>query len=202
MIQLPSKNLVVIDLETSGTNPFLHDVLTVGLVPLTEAAPPCVVHVRPKEIYWSRYAKENFARFSAAWESEAVSPIAACEAIEQYLSRVFRKEPVTAIGHNVGFDMAFLRKLAFLAGKEEIAGISHRALDTHTILYLLFLSGQIPSSALSSDGAFKYFDISVPKDARHTALGDALATRELFLRLLDMLRISNSEEVLRTRSVL
>lgn len=189
MLSLLTRHLVVIDLETTGTNPFCHDVLAVGLVPLIEDVSPCVVYVRPREMQWSQYAKANYERFAAVWESNAIPPAAACEAIERYLTQVFRGETVTPVGHNVGFDVAFLRKLAFLAGKNEPEAISHRALDTHTMLYLLFLKGQVPSSALSSDGAFKHFGIQVPEGARHTPLGDALATRELVLRLLDALQI-------------
>jgi len=45
MTNLPN-NLVVVDLETSGTNPFRHEVLAVGLVPLTEKIPPYLLYVR------------------------------------------------------------------------------------------------------------------------------------------------------------
>lgn len=183
-------NLLVIDLETTGTNPFLHDVLSVGLVPLTQSGPPCVVYVRPSsEMQWSQFARANFERFSYTWNSNAVPPATACEIIENYVTEFSRGNMVTAIGHNVGFDVAFLRKLAFLAGKDELNTISHRALDTHTMLYLLFLKGRVPQSALSSDGAFQYFGIRVPEGTRHTALGDALATRELVLRLFNLLDI-------------
>ncbi len=127
MLTLSTQNLVVVDLETTGTNPFFHDVLAVGLVPLMQPAPPRVVYVRLEQPHWGRYAKVNFEKFgngifAAIWESQAVPPAAACEAIEQYLEEVFHGEEVTPIGHNVGFDVAFLRKLAFLAGKDELRG--------------------------------------------------------------------------------
>jgi hypothetical protein len=82
--------------------------------------------------------------------------------------------------------MAFLAKLAALAGQEGFAGLSHRSVDTHTLLFLLCLMGDIPSSALTSDGAFDYFGIRVPDEIRHTALGDALATSKLLLNLLPL----------------
>ena len=167
MLTLSTQNLVVIDLETTGTNPFFHDVLAVGLVPLMQPAPPRVVYVRPEEPRWSRYAKVNFEKFAETWESHAVPPEAACETIERYLEEVFHGEEVTPIGHNVGFDVAFLRKLAFLAGKDELRAVSHRTLDTHTMLYLLFLNGRLPASALSSDGAST---TSASKCPRHPAI--------------------------------
>lgn len=188
MITPLNNNLVVIDLETSGINPFQHEVLSVAIVPLTLPVPPCVVYVRShNEIHWGQFAKENFKKFASAWNEKAVPAVVAFEKIEQYLNQTFGEGYVTAIGHNVGFDVAFMRKLAFLAGKNELPRISHRALDTHTMLYLLYLNGHLPASALNSDGAFEYFGIKISENNRHTALADALATRELVLKLFELL---------------
>ncbi|AUB81349.1 hypothetical protein THSYN_10565 [Candidatus Thiodictyon syntrophicum] len=187
MTTLLTQSLVIIDIETTGANPIRNDVLAVGLVPLNDATRSFVVYVRPPAPQWNPFAQANFQKFAETWESQAVSPVAACAAIEGYLAQEFHGEVVTPIGHNIGFDVAFLRKLAFLGGRDELEAVSRRALDTHTMLYLLFLQGRIPSSALSSDGAFEHFGIAVASHARHTALGDALATRELVIKLLDML---------------
>ena len=187
MTTLLTQSLVIIDIETTGANPIRNDVLAVGLVPLNDATRSFVVYVRPPAPQWNPFAQANFQKFAETWESQAVSPVAACAAIEGYLAKEFHGEVVTPIGHNIGFDVAFLRKLAFLGGRDELEAVSRRALDTHTMLYLLFLQGRIPSSALSSDGAFQHFGIAVAPHARHTALGDALATRELVIKLLDML---------------
>jgi DNA polymerase III subunit epsilon len=106
--------------------------------------------------------------------------------IEEYVRTTFGGEEVTLVGHNIGFDVAFLRKLAFEGGREQLAGISHRALDTHTLLYVLALENRIPVSATKSDGAFRHFGIQVPPSKRHTALEDARATRALLLAILDL----------------
>jgi DNA polymerase-3 subunit epsilon len=177
---------VVIDVETSGTNPFRHSVLAVALVPLENDRAPLVVYVRPGSIQWNEFAKDNFKKYANDWEASALAPSVACRAIEQYLAQGFGAEKVAPVGHNIGFDVAFLRQLAFLGGRDEIAGLSSRAVDTHTLLYVLALKGKLPVSALSSDGAFKFFGIEVPERMRHTAIGDALATRELILRLLQL----------------
>jgi DNA polymerase III epsilon subunit-like protein len=185
MVDLSNRPIVVVDLETSGVNPFRHEVLAVGLAPLDRGLPPLSVYVRPERIQWTEYAERNFERFSGEWNAESISPAEACVSIERYLAEVFSGKPVTPLGHNVGFDLAFLRKLAFLGGRDQLAGLSHRAIDTHTLLYMLASKGQIPHDAATSDGAFRHFGIAV--DGRHTAIGDAIATRDLVYRLLELL---------------
>lgn len=187
MKNLDSAPLVIVDLETSGVNPFNHDVLALALVPLNSALPPHVVFVKPPEIRWSDYARANFAKFAAEWERGAVPPVEACASIESYLARTFGGQMATPIGHNIGFDVAFLRKLAFLAHRDELPGLSHRAIDTHTLLYVLASAGRIPPSAVTSSGAFEHFGIRVSDSMRHTAFGDAVATRELFCRIVQLL---------------
>lgn len=179
------RNLLVLDLETSGVNPFQNDVLAVGLAPADRPELARTIYVRPPgEIVFNEYARRNFERFANEWEAKAVSPTQACEEIEQYVHDVMPEHRATLVGHNVGFDQAFLRKLAFMGGREQLAGISHRAIDTHTVLYILHAQHLLPSAALSSDGAFRHFNIRVEDGARHTAQADALATRELFGKAL------------------
>jgi len=187
MYDLSHKDLVVIDVETSGVNPFRNEVLAIGLVPLNPELPSAIVHVRPDVIEWTDFARKNFDRYSLEWNAEAIPPLDACSAIEAYLNETFSGRPVTPIGHNVGFDLGFLKRLAFLGGRQELKGLSHRAIDTHTLLYLLVLQGKAPEWVRSSDGAFKHFGINIEDQYRHTALGDAKATRELFVRILDAL---------------
>lgn len=184
--KLSRLNPVVIDTETTGTNPCIHDLLSVALTPLDRGKPNLLLFVRSKRDAWSKNARDYFRGYRQKWDASAVSPEDALEEIERYLADNF-DGPVTLIGHNVGFDLAFLRRLAAEASKEEVSLVSHRTIDTYTLLVSLYLKGRIPETALSSDGAFEHFGIEVAEETRHTALGDALATRELFSRLLDQL---------------
>lgn len=182
-MNLNTKDLVVIDVETSGVNLFRHALLSVALVPFDDELPPQVVYVRPSAIEWSEFARKNFERFAFDWDAQALPPEQACLVIENYLSNLFPGRAVTPVGHNVAFDLGFLKKLAFLGNRDEIAGLSHRAVDTHTLLYLLALRGKVPDAATKSDGAFNHYGITFAEGSRHTALGDAQATKEL-LRLI------------------
>src|SRR5487761_2310553 len=114
MTSLISSTLVVVDVETSGVNPFRNEVLAVALVPLLSDAAPFELYVRTNAIEWDLHAKEMFRTYQKRWEARAVSPPVACEGIEHYLANTFSGKRVTPIGHNLGFDVAFLRKLAFL----------------------------------------------------------------------------------------
>ena len=179
------QKLVAIDVETSGVNPFRHQILSLALVPLDPSKSPLELYVNEGEPEWERIAADYFEDWRSDWETYGQSASEACAALSYYIETVFGDQ-ITVVGHNVGFDVAFLRQLAFRAGLAEVPLISHRAIDTHTILHLLYLSGVIPEDALSSDGAFRHFDITPHASARHTAVGDALATRELFIRLLEL----------------
>ena len=109
-------------------------------------------------------------------------------------------------GHNVGFDVGFLKRLYDLADKprgffgffkrlyrlvvrrdshdsryEKI--FSHRLIDTCGVVRYLVLAGALPLEGAGSKEAFEYFGI-YPEKA-HTALADAEATAKLLDNLID-----------------
>lgn len=178
-----NSNLVVIDIETTGTNPFIHDALAISFVPVNSKLSKLEVFIRHSNPEWNDFAKENFKKFQPKWQQEAAPAKTIFSRIEAYISSTFEKYPVTLIGHNIGFDVAFLRKIAYQAGHDYFSNISHRVIDTHTMLAILALQGKIPKSATSSDGAFKYFNIDSNPALRHSATHDAELTRLLFLEL-------------------
>ncbi|TRO32681.1 3'-5' exonuclease [Pseudomonas sp. ALS1131] len=182
-------NLAILDLETSGINPNKHSVLEIGIIPLLEGIPPFHAYVKNEEIIWSDFAKENFQKISEEWNAQSTPPREAVQKLSDYLEENFPSKEITLIGHNIGFDISFLKKLAFDSGIDEIPGISHRVIDTHTLLFVLMSQGKLPESALTSSGAFSHFNISPPESIRHTALGDATATRELFKKISRLLNL-------------
>lgn len=180
--------LVVVDTETTGADVFRNSLISYAFVPLLGDAylEGYVEDVTGEP--WSPVAKSYFSASFDKWIIERESPRAAVKKIESFIDSQFGGREVVMIGHNVAFDRYFLEGLANHAGCGRIKGISHRTIDTHSIIAALHLAGKIPESAMNSSGAFDYFDVSPNPGLRHTALGDALATRDLFKKLLENLR--------------
>ena len=84
------------------------------------------------------------------------------------------------IAHNAPFDMEFLRR------HERKMGVrfDHPVLDT--VLLSAVVYGQLEQHSL--DALTARLGITIPEEARHTAIGDTVATADAFLKLLPMLR--------------
>lgn len=190
MISQDLKNLVIVDTETTGENPFKHELLAAAFIPLASEM-RFEVHVKVREnASWTAYSRNLFSNFEERWALDAVDASEAVRRIEEFIEENFGVEEINLIGHNVAFDRFFLARLASRAGVPSIRGISHRTIDTYSLLTILHLLGKIPKSATSSSGAFQHFGIDVPKNERHTAIGDAIATKSLFLKLLEELKVA------------
>lgn len=89
-------------------------------------------------------------------------------------------EGAVLIAHNAPFDMSFLKRREGDIGKV----FDHPVLDT--VLLSAVVYGQTESHSL--DALSHRLGITIPEEARHTAIGDTIATADAFLKLLPMLR--------------
>ncbi|MFP7572099.1 exonuclease domain-containing protein [Marivita sp. S2033] len=83
------------------------------------------------------------------------------------------------VAHNAPFDMAFLHRHAQSTGLTW----DHPILDTVLLSAVLFGA----SETHTLDALCERLNVTIPEQSRHTALGDALATAEVLVRLLPML---------------
>lgn len=84
------------------------------------------------------------------------------------------------VAHNAPFDMAFFHR----HGPSFGATFDNPVLDTVLLSAILF--GQQEEHTL--DALAERFGVVIPEHARHTALGDTIATAQVFLRMIPMLQ--------------
>ncbi len=117
---------------------------------------------------------------AASIEVHGITPdlIAGQPTIDVVLPRFARfAEDTVLVGHNAAFDMRFLQL------KEESTGVRMRQPVLDTLLLAAVVQPDAPSHALEEVAG----RLGVAVIGRHTALGDALATAEVFLRLIPLL---------------
>jgi len=178
--------ILILDTETGGLDPLTHSLMTIGLITgdgrhpleLTVAEPEMVTD--PRALAVNRLDPFEVAR-------DGMAPADACDAIDGYLKKIHPKARPMVCGHNVAFDLAFMRRLYTMAGRTVPSCFSHRTLDTHTLMWSLIAVGRLPAHVTGSDAAFAHFDIAPPAELRHTALGDAVATRDLLEQLIALM---------------
>ena len=110
--------------------------------------------------------------------------------IEEILPRFHRFcEGTVLVAHNGAFDLRFLQL------KEAVAGVrfAHPVLDT--LLLAELIQPDFPPTGL--EGIAERF--GVPVLGRHTALGDAIMTGEIFLRMVPLLRARGIETLREAR---
>jgi DNA polymerase-3 subunit epsilon len=90
-------------------------------------------------------------------------------------------EGAALVGHEVWFDLEFLAREAERLGVPPL-GVTHAVLDTR-LLSAAVHGGTVEHTL---DAAAERLGVVI--EARHSALGDALATAEVFARLLPLLR--------------
>jgi DNA polymerase-3 subunit epsilon len=180
-------NLLVIDTETTGTDPARNSLLSVALVPMEEPEKgrEWFVEFDLRKLEWSAdgWPLRNFDRFEEQWVRQAKPSEQVWVEIRGYLTEHF-PDGATLVGHFVEFDLAFAKQL----GPFHRIG-QRRTIDTKGLARVCRELGRIPENVrLGLSGLCKHFGIEIPENARHTALGDAIATRELYLRLVETLR--------------
>ncbi len=181
-----------LDTETGGLDLEKHSLLSVGLVVGNEGEVRDSLEILIKhEPYVVSAGGMAVNRIDLVQHDRvALEPAAALEALDGFLQRHFPNpgQSVTLVGHNVPFDRAFLAAFFAHQGRSLEPRISHRIIDTHSIAAVLRDAGRLNVESLSSTALFQHFGILVPEAKRHTALGDALATFELYWRLVGLMK--------------
>jgi len=181
-----------VDTETGGLDPARHSLLSIGLV-LGDGGE--VRHSLELLLKHDTYVVDGAAmrvnRIDLAkHHAEAMDGGTLMAVLDVFLDQYFpcKKEPIFLVGHNVAFDREFLQAFWKSQGRDFESRFSHRLIDTHSLAAGLRDAGRLSVESLGSTALFAHFGIHVPEEQRHTALGDALATFELYWKLVELAR--------------
>lgn len=185
--------LLIIDTETGGLDPERHSIIQLGAVvwedgQLGESIELLICEMKlslsDSAMAINRIPVEKIY-------AEGLMCVQAVEKFHEFLNRNFPEDqPIILAGHNVGFDISFMKRLYKKAHTFDLfeKTYSHRSLDTAGIVRFLILAQKLPSGLEGSDAAFKHFGIEPTEQERHTAMADAKSTGLLLTNLLECLK--------------
>lgn len=171
---LTALSYTVIDTETTGLHPTLGDeIISLGAVRIINQ------RILRNEVFQCLVNPQRpISEAASAIHGICASQLQDKPALEDVLSHLHRfVEDSVIIGHNVAFDMRFFEL------KEARTGIRFRNPVLDTLLLARFLHPHQGEHSLEAIAA----RLGVPLAGRHTAVGDALATAQIFLALLPLL---------------
>jgi len=178
-VPIEQVRFVVLDSETTGLNPRIDRMVTIGAVAvqageiLLEDSFAALIKVS---------ANTSAVTVHGVTRDESRDGIEEQEALERFLN--YLRDGVI-VGHHIGHDMA-----TFDAGYQRHWGahLLNRSLDTMDLTLHLerdgAFAGRPPIRQFTLDALCEMFGV-VPHD-RHTASGDAFITAQVFLRLLKL----------------
>lgn len=182
---MEADKILFIDTETGGLDPSVNSLLSMAFVVWRKFKIVAVKEILINDgiLNVTEKALEINGIVLEEHKKVAVNPSEAIIMLDQFLDLHFHPdEKITLGGHNINFDVNFIKNFLSKNGYNFNRRFSHRYVDTATILYYLYLSNKIAQKAISSQEAFDFFGITV--ENRHTALSDAVATTKLFTILL------------------
>lgn len=175
---MPHRDLVFLDTETSGLDPLQHEIIELALVrvnPRYEVVLQWEQKFKllspdaadPKALEINGYTPEKWA--DAIEFDEAM-----CDQVSEFL------EGADVVGHNVEFDMGFIKAAFRRAGVDWNWRLGKHRIDTVTLAHEHLIPCGLRSLRLDSIRGF----LGLSAEHAHTAMGDVLDCMEVYRTLI------------------
>jgi DNA polymerase III epsilon subunit-like protein len=182
--------ILFIDTETGGLDAEKHSLLTIALAVYSDGEiiaekdwavkhKDYIVTIKALEVNKIDLIEHN----KIAIESNIV-----VQEIMMFIFNNFGNERPIIAGHNVEFDNGFMTRLFKYEYEVWAKHVSHRKLDTCSLINYLIVTGRANLESASLEESIKHFKIEV--NSRHTAKDDVRATIALFEKINKELDIS------------
>lgn len=178
--------LLFIDTETGGINEKENSLLSIALIcwENKKILDKTEFFIKEKEYNVTEIAMKINQLDLEVVKKRGLEKQEVVEKINEFIKKNFNNEKAVLCGHNINFDIRFLKELYNKVGKDYEEFISYRSLDTASIFRFFSIAGKFNGKEINSlDDAIKYFNLSF--DNRHTAMGDIEKTVEVFNKLID-----------------
>lgn len=187
---------LVIDTETGGLDPQRNTLLTASFRVLDndlKQVDALDLFMAPDDEYRVNASALGVNRIDILAHSKvAINMLEARLRLVELLDRWSKPNRLTVVGHNVGFDLAFIHH-QLLSKHEWEKRVSYRVMDTQVVAMYLQIAGRLKAGSTSLKALA--FALGVPQRAAHTAADDAEVTAEVFRRLVDYGK-KNSQETI------
>ena len=187
-------NILFIDTETTGTDPKKHGIIEIA----------AEFHVNGKKVseFNTKFFGRNHQVSMGALKVNkgSIQGLLKLEAEEKgvvefvdWLLALDSREPITICGHNVHFDISFIKALLDKYAIEEWdQAVSYRHLDTCSIGRFLIESGvlrtPIGKSGANLSNVATCLGINLAGRSLHTAKDDVALTAEVYYKMLELVR--------------
>ena len=181
--------MIAVDVESSGTEPYVHSILSVGAVDLQDPTRQFYAECR----VWEGAKIENESLIITGFTREQINNSntqSEAELVHQFIAWALEARNRTFAGQNPSFDRDFLRYAAERAGHTNWP-FAHRTIDSHSLAWMHMVTrGLTPPvdrekkrSALDLDAILVYCGIPM-EPMPHNALTGAKSHAEVISRLL------------------
>lgn len=176
--------LLFLDTETGGIEPTESSLFSIGIVVWENGNTIFENEIYIKDMTYKTTAQALLINNIDISQIDKIGldKLDVVKKLKKIKEQYFDNDRMTLVGHNVAFDVSFLKQLYKETGFSFLEDFSHRMIDTSSILQYLYFAKKLEENISSSDKAFEYFNIEVEK--RHTALDDCRATVRLFNELI------------------
>ena len=177
--------ILFIDFETGGLDPQKHSALTIGLAAYVDGE---VLGWEEHSIKLDTYQVEPFAMSVnginlAQFTEGGRTPEEITQAIKDFVARFDLGQP-TVGGHNVGFDLGFLKQV--VPTYREF--LSYRSVDTHSVAQALRDAGMLDIPNLGLKHLAAFYGVELNENQHHTSGFDARATAQVYGAMVKALR--------------
>lgn len=181
------RKLLVIDVETGGLDPLTDAICSLAAIVYNDG-PEESIHLliddpsgkkNPDAVALHGITQDQI-------NATGVGPWVAVQRIKGLLQRNDMRGRVVLAGHNLPFDVGFLKRLYRLAGEPYELQFMHGGLDTKVAALMLEQAGRVAPASPSLVHVAP--SVGVQEPVAHDALSDAMATAKVLKRMIDLIR--------------